>query len=83
VQLAICWEPRVSGGTRRCRNLLVGFQAMGDKPTGAGNQQERPLSAEWVVGFVEGEGCFSVRIFRNRNVPVGLASPTGVRGRAR
>jgi hypothetical protein len=37
-----------------------------DKPSGADNQQERPGFAEWVVGFVDGEGCFSVPIFRNR-----------------
>jgi hypothetical protein len=36
-----------------------------DKPSGADNQQERPLAAEWIVGFVDGEGCFSVPIFRN------------------
>lgn len=30
---------------------------------GAGNQQER-LDAEWVVGFVDGEGCFHVALNR-------------------
>ena len=38
-----------------------------DKPSGADNQQERPLAAEWVVGFVDGEGCFSIPIFRNQS----------------
>jgi hypothetical protein len=42
-----------------------------DKPTGADNQQERPLAAEWVVGFVDGEGCFSIPIFRNRSCRLG------------
>jgi hypothetical protein len=42
-----------------------------DKPTGADNQQERPLTAEWVVGFVDGEGCFSVPIFRNATCRLG------------
>ena len=37
-----------------------------DNPSGAVNQQERPGFAQWVVGFVDGEGCFSVPIFRNR-----------------
>ena len=37
-----------------------------DNPCGADNQQERPLAAEWVVGFVDGEGCFSVPIFKNQ-----------------
>ncbi len=36
-----------------------------DKATGADNQQERPVAAQWVVGFVDGEGCFSVPIFKN------------------
>lgn len=38
-----------------------------DKPSGADNQQERPLATEWVVGFVDGEGCFSIPIFRNKS----------------
>jgi hypothetical protein len=42
-----------------------------DNPTGAGNQQERPGSEQWVVGFVDGEGCFSVPIFRNRTCRLG------------
>jgi len=42
-----------------------------DNPTGADNQQERPLAAEWVVGFVDGEGCFSVPIFRNATCRLG------------
>jgi len=36
-----------------------------ENPSGADNQQERPGFAQWVVGFVDGEGCFSVPIFRN------------------
>ena len=31
-----------------------------DNPAGAEDQQERPLSADWIVGFVDGEGCFSI-----------------------
>lgn len=31
---------------------------------GAENQQER-LNPWWIVGFVDGEGCFSVSTFRN------------------
>jgi hypothetical protein len=43
-----------------------------ENPTGADNQQEtvRPmldLDPRWVVGFVDGEGCFSVSIHRNAN----------------
>ncbi len=41
-----------------------------DKPSGADNQQEtkvttQPLDPSWIVGFVDGEGCFSVAIHAN------------------
>ena len=42
-----------------------------ENPFGADNQQERPGFAEWVVGFVDGEGCFSVPIFRNHTTRLG------------
>jgi hypothetical protein len=42
-----------------------------DNPTGADNQQERPGFAQWVVGFVDGEGCFSVPIFKNQTCRLG------------
>jgi hypothetical protein len=35
-----------------------------DNASSAGNQQER-LDPWWIVGFVDGEGCFSVSIFKN------------------
>ena len=48
-----------------------------ENPSGADNQQERPVSAQWVVGFVDGEGCFSVPLFRNRTCRSGWqAQPT-------
>ena len=31
-----------------------------DNPAGAENQQERLIRIGWVVGFVDGEGCFSI-----------------------
>ena len=38
-----------------------------DNVTSADNQQERQdYYVGWVVGFVDGEGCFSVGVFRNR-----------------
>jgi hypothetical protein len=43
---------------------------MSDKPSGADNQQER-LSANWVVGFVDGEGCFFVGINRQPSMKIG------------
>lgn len=42
----------------------------GDNPSGADNQQER-LSADWVVGFVDGEGCFFVGINRQPSMKIG------------
>ena len=40
-----------------------------DNPTGGDNQQETAesleLDARWIVGFVDGEGCFSVALHRN------------------
>src|SRR5260221_13987041 len=33
--------------------------------SGAVNQQERPDAEQWVVGFVDGEGCFSISVVRN------------------
>jgi hypothetical protein len=43
----------------------------GDNVSGAVNQQERPLAAEWVVGFVDGEGCFSIPIFKDHTCRLG------------
>ena len=36
-----------------------------ENPTSAGNQQERPGVEQWAVGFVDGEGCFSISVVRN------------------
>lgn len=38
-----------------------------DKPTGAGNQQERLVRLGWVIGFVDGEGCFSIGFVRQQD----------------
>ena len=37
----------------------------------ADNQQERPETVGWVVGFVDGEGCFSVSIHKNHVMRLG------------
>ena len=42
-----------------------------DKPFGAGNQQERLDLEQWIVGFVDGEGCFSSPIYRNPVMKIG------------
>jgi LAGLIDADG DNA endonuclease family protein len=43
---------------------------MSDNPPGADNQQER-LSIDWVVGFVDGEGCFFVGVNRQPSMRIG------------
>jgi LAGLIDADG endonuclease len=42
-----------------------------DNPSGADNQQERPGIEQWIVGFVDGEGCFSCPIQRNTTMTLG------------
>jgi hypothetical protein len=42
-----------------------------DNPSGAGNQQERPGIEQWIVGFVDGEGCFSISVVRNPGCRLG------------
>ncbi len=42
-----------------------------DNPSGADNQQETSMSSvqldpNWIAGFVDGEGCFSVSVHRNQ-----------------
>ncbi len=39
--------------------------------SGAVNQQERPGFEQWVVGFVDGEGCFSISVVRNSGCRLG------------
>jgi len=73
VQLAKCWNLRVSGATSNCCHTASVWcdNVRGDNASGADNQQERPVVAQWVVGFVDGEGCFSVPIFRNGTCRLG------------
>src|SRR5688572_22302910 len=71
VQLAICWKPRVFGGTRSWHTLDRECGMGSDNPSGAGNQQERPGIEQWIVGFVDGEGCFSISVVRNSGCRLG------------
>ncbi len=38
---------------------------------GADNQQERLKIAYWIVGFTDGEGCFSVAVIKNKTTKFG------------
>ena len=59
MQLAKCWKPRVSVGTRSLSHPVPRVYAVSsDNPFGAANQQERPGFEQWVVGFVDGESVF-------------------------
>jgi len=40
-----------------------------DNPEGAENQQERLRQEGWVIGFVDGEGCFSIGFVRQGGGP--------------
>jgi hypothetical protein len=40
-----------------------------DKSSAADNQQERLIKIGWIVGFVDGEGCFSIHIVRQPERP--------------
>lgn len=42
-----------------------------NKAIGADNQQERLRTAQWIVGFVDGEGCFTVSIIKNSTTKFG------------
>jgi hypothetical protein len=60
VHLAICWKTRVSRTTRVVREDIYS-----DKVSSAENQQERLIEFRgWVIGFVDGEGCFSIGFVR-------------------
>ena len=37
---------------------------MTENASSADNQQERPLNPNWITGFVDGEGCFSISFVR-------------------
>lgn len=47
------------------------IEEIGNNATGADNQQERPGIDDWIAGFVDGEGTFSVSVFRNRTTSLG------------
>jgi len=42
-----------------------------DNALGAVNQQERLDIASWIVGFVDGEGCFTISIINNSTTKFG------------
>ncbi len=44
----------------------------------AENQQERLISGDWIVGFVEGEGCFSIGFVKQPNRSYKKGYKTGI-----
>ncbi len=66
-------NPVVSRTTR-----VVRADIYSDKVTGAENQQERLIEFRgWVIGFVDGEGCFSIGFVRQPNRPGRTGYRTG------
>jgi hypothetical protein len=55
----------------RVTTVVYGRGMDSDNPFGADNQQERLWYCGWIAGFVDGEGCFSSPIFRNRTMTLG------------
>lgn len=47
--------------------LDIADTATRDNAIGAENQQERLVRLGWVIGFVDGEGCFSIGFVRQAN----------------
>ena len=65
MHLAICWKLRVSRTTHRAVREGV-YDS--DNVTDADNQQERLIEQRgWVIGFVDGEGCFSIGFVRQHD----------------
>ena len=50
-----------------------------DNPDGAENQQERLIRIGWVIGFVDGEGCFSIGFVRQPNRRVDAATQPAIK----
>jgi hypothetical protein len=67
INLAKCWELRVSRATHR--EVRPGVYDC-DNVSGADNQQERLDS--YIAGYVHGEGSFSVSVQRNASCRVGF-----------
>jgi hypothetical protein len=75
VHLAICWKLRVSRTTQRAVRPDV---YACDNVTGADNQQESLIEFRgWVIGFVDGEGCFSIGFVRQKGGPGRSGYKTG------
>jgi len=75
VHLAICWKLRVSRATHRVVRQDV-YDS--DNVPGADNQQERLIEFRgWVIGFVDGEGCFSIGFVRQWDTPTRKGYRTG------
>ena len=53
--------PRYSFGDQTFQSV---WEPYSDNPSDADNQQERLIDIGWIVGFVDGEGCFSIHIVR-------------------
>ena len=54
-----------------CHTLMRECGVVSHNPSGADNQQERPGIEQWIVGFVDGEGCFSISVVRNPGCRLG------------
>ena len=44
---------------------------MGSNNSTSGENQQERLNPYWLVGFTDGEGCFSISIFKNKSLKFG------------
>ena len=76
VHLAKCWKTRVSRTTHRV--VRPGVYDSDNVTGDAENQQERLIEFRgWVIGFVDGEGCFSIGFVRQPGGPGRSGYKTG------
>jgi len=47
------------------------YLSKGKNVSSADNQQERLKIANWIVGFTDGEGCFSIAVIKNKTTKFG------------
>ena len=62
--------PRYSSSFGQLLSKRRRHETLSEDAMGAGNQQER-LDAKWIVGFVDGEGCFHIGINRQPRMKIG------------
>ena len=48
-------------------NNITSHDLKSENAASADNQQERLIDLGWIIGFVDGEGCFSISFIRQKD----------------